>query len=81
MCPHNSSLVINLDQKMEKKSKPYKFFASNEVSMYLVNYRLLKSPKLPVDYLEGEKLERKFDLIGGHQMIQQYILIMFCLAR
>jgi len=49
--------------------------------MYLVNYRLLKSPKLPINYLEVEKLERNFDLIGGHQMIQQYILIMFCLAR
>jgi hypothetical protein len=33
--------------------------------MYLVNHRLLKSPKLPIDYLEGEKLERKFDLIGA----------------
>jgi hypothetical protein len=65
LCPHNSSLVINLDQKIEKKKKPYKFFASNEVSMYLVNHRLLKSPKLPIDYLEGEKLERKFDLIGA----------------
>jgi len=50
--------------------RPYKFFASDEVPMYSINYRLLKSPKLLIDHLEGEKLERKFDLIGGHQMIQ-----------
>jgi hypothetical protein len=50
--------------------RPYKFFAFDEVPMYLINSRFLKSPKLPIDHLEGEKLERKFDLIGGHQMIQ-----------
>jgi hypothetical protein len=51
--------------------RPYKLFAFDEVPMYLVNFTLLKSPKLPIDHLKGEKLERKFDLIGGHQMIQQ----------
>jgi len=28
--------------------RPYKFFASDEVPIYLINYRLLKSPKLPM---------------------------------
>jgi hypothetical protein len=50
--------------------------------MYLLNSEFLKSPKLTIDHLEVGKLKKNFDLgPRDHQMMQQQILIMFCLIK
>jgi hypothetical protein len=48
--------------------------------MYLLNFKLLKSPKLTNYHLEIGNLERNFDF-KGHHMKEQHILIMFCLIK
>jgi len=46
----------------------------------LVNFGLLKSSKLTIHHFGRCKIKEFFKNLGGsNQMMQQYILIMFCL--